>query len=139
MNAMCRSCLFVVFLIGCGMAWAVEKPGPKRTEYDRFIQLYTAKSFPLGQAGRGYPPISDADRERLDKLLSKLPEDAAYEPPMGRRLYLQVPEGDHAQTRLYDRANAPDEVWDICDSVVRMFDRGCWISSRIATFRSAVS
>ncbi len=175
MNAMCRSCLCVVVVIGCiSFAVAEEKPGPKRSEYDRFIQPYTAKvesgwfpgpkggfdrvevplklivtaivddepraharepdfsrecrfgcqvasdgrvyhfSYePFASKGGGYPTIPDADRKRLDKLLLKLPDDGARLPPFDRRVVLQVPEGDHSRARVYDRANAPDEVLEI--------------------------
>ena len=67
---------------------------------------------PRGSKGSGYPKIPDADRKRLDKLLLKLPDDGAQLPPPGRRLVLQVPKGNHCQARVYDRANAPDEVWE---------------------------
>ncbi len=68
---------------------------------------------PMGSKGSGYSTIPDADRKRLDQLLSKLPDDGARLPPLGRRLVVQVPEGDHFRARVYDRANAPDEVWEI--------------------------
>ena len=171
MNAMCRPCLCVLFVVGCiSTAMAEEKPKRSQTEYDRWIQPYTTESrtsfFPVsedapknvqvptklivtalvgneaeaneedrqnsqgcqvaadgrveffyedlrGSKGGGYPTIPDADRKRLDQLLSNLPDDGGHLPPPGRRLVLQVPEGDHFRVRVYDRANAPDEIWDI--------------------------
>ena len=162
MNAMCRPCLCVLFMIGCiSLAKADEKPNPKRTEYDRFLQPFTAKApseVPLklivtaiegdeAQAGTQEPDISREvsygceiladgevqnfhreavggmgagtntipadDQRRLDKLLSKLPDDGARLPPPGRRVVLQVPKGGHCLARVYDRANAPDEVLEI--------------------------
>jgi hypothetical protein len=170
--AVCRSCLCILFAIGCGAAWADEKPKPKQTEYERFIQPYTAKakagffpgpkapfdfvpvplklivtaivdddpqtqklhfsretSFgcdvsidgqvdhfshqPFANKGGGYWTIPEAERKRLDTLLSKLPDDGARLPPFDRRVVLQMPEGDHSRVRVYDRANAPDEVSEI--------------------------
>ncbi len=174
MNATCRSCLCVFFVIGCMSAWTEDKPGPKRSEYDRFIQSYTGKVEPgwfpgpkgefdrvqvplklivtaiendgpqanaqepefflptrygcqvaadgrvyifykdsMGSRGGGYPTIPDVDQKRLDKLLLKVPDDGARLPPPGRRVVLQVPEGDHSRAHVYDRANVPDEVWEI--------------------------
>ena len=49
MNAMCRSCLCVVVLIGCMSAWAEEKPNPKQSEYGEWIKPYTAKFSMEGQ------------------------------------------------------------------------------------------
>ena len=40
MNAICRLCLCVAFVISCVSAWADEKPSPKRSEYEQFIQPY---------------------------------------------------------------------------------------------------
>ena len=57
--------------------------------------------------------ITGADQRRLDTLLSHLPDDGRRLPPHDRRLVLQVPHGDHCLARVYDRANAPDEVCEI--------------------------
>lgn len=166
MNAVCRPCLCMVVVIGCIAAQAEEKPGPKRSEYDQFIQPYMAKAKPgrfpgpkgtsdkiqvplrlivtaiagdepqantrepeflrqgesrcevsvdgqTNSIGRLGLTIPKADWQQLDKLLLKLPDDGGRLPPLGRRLVLQVPEGDHSLARVYDRANAPDEVLDI--------------------------
>jgi WD40 repeat protein len=66
-----------------------------------------------GSKGGDSGAISDADRKRLDELLSTLPDDGRQVPPPGRRLVLQVPEGDHCRAQVYDRANAPDRVLEI--------------------------
>lgn len=67
----------------------------------------------MGEKGGWDSTIPDADLKRLDKLLLKLPDDGARLPPPGRYLVLQVPEGNRCRARVYDRANAPDEVWKI--------------------------
>jgi WD40 repeat protein len=161
MNAMCRSCLCVVVVIGCGAAQAEENPSPKRSEYERWVKFYSASSTegkpprlvvtalehdepqanaqdliyqraigygcsvtadggsydfywdPGGTKGGGPTTIPADDLKRLDKLLSKLPDDGARLPPPNRRIVLQVPAGDHFRVRVYDRANAPDVVWEI--------------------------
>ncbi len=68
---------------------------------------------PRGVKGAGYPALSEEDRKRLDQLLLKLPDDGARLPPPNRRVVLQVPDGDHCRARVYDRADAPDEVCEI--------------------------
>jgi WD40 repeat protein len=67
----------------------------------------------MGGSGSWHGPIPDTDRKRLDELLSKLPEDRGRLPPLPRRVLLQVPEGEHSRARVYDLANAPDEVLEI--------------------------
>ena len=69
--------------------------------------------YAFGSGSGGYPLIPDADRKRLDQMLANLPDDGARLPPSGRRLVLQVPEGDRFRARVYDRANAPDEIWEV--------------------------
>ncbi|MGO9114243.1 MAG: WD40 repeat domain-containing protein [Thermoguttaceae bacterium] len=68
---------------------------------------------PFGTQGGGPTTIPADDQKQLDKLLSKLPDDGARLPPPGRRVVLQVPERGHCRARVYDRANAPDEVLEI--------------------------
>ncbi len=68
---------------------------------------------PSGSTGGGDRRIPDADLKRLDQLLLKLPDDGARLPPPGRRLVLLTPEGEHCRACVYDRANAPDGVWEI--------------------------
>ncbi len=67
----------------------------------------------LGTKGSGPTTLPDADLKRLDQLLSKLPDDGARLPPPGRRVVLQVPRGRDCLARVYDRGNAPDEIWEI--------------------------
>lgn len=63
--------------------------------------------------GGGYPVISKGDLQRLKQLLANLPDDHAYLPPAGRRLVLQVPDGNQVLAKVYDRANMPYEVMEI--------------------------
>ena len=70
MNAMCRPCLYVVVVIGCGsFEVAEEKPSPKRSEYDEFIKYHTGKVEPewfLDQRlGRRSCGAAETDRYRL--------------------------------------------------------------------------
>ncbi len=57
--------------------------------------------------------VAPADRKRLDELLAKLPDDGSRLPPAGRRLIVQAKAGGKWTARVYDRANAPDEVLEI--------------------------
>ena len=61
----------------------------------------------------GYPRIPDADRQRLDELLARLPGDGSRLPPAGRRVLVQVMESGRIISQVYDRANAPDEVLEL--------------------------
>ena len=74
---------------------------------------YYARWGHFGSQGGGPTTIPADDQNQLNKLLQKLPDDAARLPPFDRRVILQVPEGDHFRARVYDRANAPDEVLEI--------------------------
>jgi hypothetical protein len=76
-------------------------------------QVKTFDESMYGRQCSWHPSIPADDQKRLDKLLAKLPDDGARLPPVGRRVMLQVPEGDHSRARVYDRANAPDEVLEI--------------------------
>ncbi len=75
--------------------------------------VYSFRSHSMGTMGGGPTTIPASDQKRLDKLLSKLPDDGARLPHPGRRVVLQVPEGGHCRARVYDRANAPDEILEI--------------------------
>lgn len=61
----------------------------------------------------GGPPLSAAELKKLDSLLTKLPDDGERLPPPGRRMILQADVDGHWVVRVYDRANAPDVVWEI--------------------------
>lgn len=67
----------------------------------------------MGHKGGGYPKLSAADFERLSQLLQKLPDDGGVLPPPNRRLVFQINDGKQFRVRVYDRANAPDVVWEI--------------------------
>jgi WD40 repeat protein len=67
----------------------------------------------MGHKGGGYPKLSAADFKRLSQLLEKLPEDGGVLPPPNRRLVFQISDGENFQVRVYDRANAPDLIWEI--------------------------
>lgn len=67
----------------------------------------------MGVKGSGYPTIPEGELERMDNLLSKLPDDGARLPPAGRRLVVQAPDGDRWRTRVYDRANSPAEILEL--------------------------
>ena len=66
-----------------------------------------------GHKGSGYPTVPDSDLERLNQLLEELPDDGARLPPADRRLVVQVAQADGYLVRVYDRANAPEEVLEI--------------------------
>lgn len=67
----------------------------------------------MGTKGGGYPQLPAAEMKRLNQLLLQLPEDGASLPPPGRRLVMQVANGDHFRAHVYDRGNAPDVVLEI--------------------------
>ena len=58
-------------------------------------------------------PIPTAELKRVDELLGKLPDDGGHLPPEGRRLLLQGVAGHDLIVRVFDRANAPSEVWEL--------------------------
>jgi len=67
----------------------------------------------LGSKTSGYPGISEAAQERLDALIAGLPDDFSRLPPPGRRLVLQASSPNGVVARVYDRANAPEQVLEI--------------------------
>jgi hypothetical protein len=67
----------------------------------------------MDSKGSGYNQIPDADQKRLDGLLASLPNDYSRLPPPNRRLVVQASIGKQEITRVYDRANAPDQVLEI--------------------------
>ena len=67
----------------------------------------------LGSGGTGYPKIPVEDLDRLKLLLSKLPDDGGDLPPAGRRVLIQVAEGDRFRTRVYNRGLLPDAILEV--------------------------
>src|SRR5262245_30386149 len=67
----------------------------------------------MGVKGSGNPTIPESELERMDKLLSNLPDDGACLPPAGRRLVVQAPDGDRWRLRVYDRANSPAVILEL--------------------------
>jgi len=67
----------------------------------------------MGVSGGGYPTVPEGELERMDELLTNLPDDGARLPPAGRRLVVQAPDGDRWRARVYDRADAPTEILEI--------------------------
>jgi len=63
--------------------------------------------------GSGCPKIANQDFQRLNTLLKELPDDGSRLPPSGRRMMIQVWDGDKSIERVYDLANAPEKVHDI--------------------------
>lgn len=61
----------------------------------------------------GFSQISAADQQSLKALLQSLPDDFGRLPPPDRRLVLQVPSPEGIVARVYDRANAPQQVLEI--------------------------
>lgn len=64
------------------------------------------------RGGWGGDPIPEAELKRLDELLSKLPDDGSRLPPAGRRMMIQAVVAGDSIVRVYDRADAPDIVWE---------------------------
>ncbi|MEO8659185.1 MAG: hypothetical protein ABI693_11990 [Bryobacteraceae bacterium] len=69
--------------------------------------------YSTGTHGGFGPALPDADQKKLDTLVADLPDDRSYLPPPNRRLVFQVVDGNRVKARVYDRANAPDKVWEI--------------------------
>lgn len=57
--------------------------------------------------------ITNAEIEQIDHLLAKLPSDNGILPPNGRRVLVQVAHTDRFDARVYDLANAPDDLWEL--------------------------
>jgi len=77
-----------------------------------YVNGYTHTSMGT-KGGGGGKPLSEELLTQLDALLLKLPDDGGRLPPPNRRLLLQFATGGATTTRVYDRANAPDVVWEI--------------------------
>jgi len=72
---------------------------------------YFSFSF-LGSKGSGFPKIDDINARKLDKILSSLPPEPKR-PPKSRRVLVSVPDGSSWNTRIYDRANMPEDILEI--------------------------
>lgn len=57
--------------------------------------------------------IEKTQLEQIDRLLANLPDDHSQIPPNGRRVVFQIPENDKFKVRVYDLANAPDEILEL--------------------------
>jgi WD40 repeat protein len=57
--------------------------------------------------------MADADFKRIMELAASLPDDHALLPPRGRRLVVQVVRQNSILARVYDKANAPDNVLEM--------------------------
>lgn len=66
-----------------------------------------------GIQGGGYPTLSHRELSELRSLAANLPSDHSRLPPPGRRLVIQASVADETIVRVYDRANLPDEVFDL--------------------------
>jgi WD40 repeat protein len=75
------------------------------------IAYFSTSDF--GSKGGSGPNLGILEVARLDVLLAKLPSDGSQLPPSGRRMILQANVSGHWVTRVYDRANAADVVWEI--------------------------
>jgi len=60
-----------------------------------------------------FQKILESDQKKLDALLARLPDGLSRLPPPDRRLVLQVPSPKGVVARVYDRANAPEQVLEI--------------------------
>ncbi len=94
-----------------------ELPGARQISYGSQIstdgRIGSFYNSPFGHKGGGYPKLPAADFARLSQLLQKLPDDSGILPPPNRRLVFQIDDGKQFRVRVYDRANAPDEVWEV--------------------------
>jgi WD40 repeat protein len=66
-----------------------------------------------GSKGSCCSQIEKDELKRINQLLANLPDDNSFLPPNGRRLVLQIPEDEKFAARVYDLANAPDEILEL--------------------------
>ncbi len=66
----------------------------------------------LGGKGGGYPKIDDINARKLDKILSSLSPEPKR-PSKSRRVLVSVPDGNSWNTRIYDRANMPEDILEL--------------------------
>ena len=67
----------------------------------------------MGHKGGGFPKLAAADFAHFNQLLKKVPDDGGVLPPPNRRLVFQISDGKQFRVRVYDRADAPEAVWEI--------------------------
>lgn len=79
------------------------------TEGTVLMQRTTSMAIQGGGPGK-LPP---KDFEKLAPLMVELPDDHSRLPPWGRRLVVQVTGSKGIEARVYDRANAPEEVLEM--------------------------
>jgi len=79
---------------------------------DGFTYHFSHSDFG-GKGSFGGLPMPVVDWQRFSKLLTKLPGDHSHLPPADRRMLLCANVDGRRITRVYDRANAPDVVWEI--------------------------
>jgi len=89
--------------------------GCKRGNYcyvsvSNVIAYFSASSW--GFKGSGFPKIDDVNARKLDKILSSLPPEQKHT-PKSRRVLVSVPEGNGWNTRIYDRANMPEDILEL--------------------------
>jgi WD40 repeat protein len=68
---------------------------------------------PFDVKGGGLSELPSENIEKLNQLITDLPDDRAELPPPGRRLVIQVAAENGVLARVFDRANAPDEILQI--------------------------
>ena len=68
---------------------------------------------PLGVKGGGPSEFPSENIEKLNHLITNLPDDRGKLPPPGRRLVIQVAAENRVIARVFDRANAPDVILQI--------------------------
>src|SRR6267143_3033681 len=104
-----------------------RKPGDKptspfgadsfTTRYGCAVSIKGTISFfqvtPFDVKGGGPENLPKENLERLNQLIAHLPDDGSRLPPPGRRLVIRVASGGDVLVRVYDRANAPDEILEI--------------------------
>jgi hypothetical protein len=76
----------------------------------------------INMLGSGGEPLPKGDFEKVGHLIEALPDDHSQLPPKGRRLVLQLANGDTFLVRVYDRANLPEivlEILRLCKSQIR--------------------
>jgi WD40 repeat protein len=87
------------------------------TRYGCSVSIDGTISFfqvtPLDVKGSGPENLPKENLEKLNHLIAHLPDDGSHLPPPGRRLIFRVATRDDVLVRVYDRANAPDEILEI--------------------------